>query len=288
MTPPPVNPPPVQSLWVGERLSPIEQLCVSSFLHHGHEFHLYRYGELAGVPAGARVMDAGAIIPRRQVFMHRYGSGSYAIFSDWFRWTLLYRRGGWWVDMDVVCLKPFVFEAAPVFGGDQNIVPGGSRNPGGGSCHIDVLWFPAGHAFCRHMMQRCAHPNRFTPYDTWRDCARKLKRIMLRRGRAFTNWGEAGGPVGFTRALAHYGLLEHAKPCSFFSPYLAFPRAQWRRMLLERFDGDLDALFPDSYSFHIGNEFLRLGGYDKHQPLRAHSLLGRLSEMYRGCGRRAV
>jgi len=59
VTPRPVNPPPVQSLWVGERLSPIEQLCVSSFLHHGHEFHLYAYGELAGVPAGAALKDAG-------------------------------------------------------------------------------------------------------------------------------------------------------------------------------------------------------------------------------------
>ncbi|MDD9856842.1 MAG: glycosyltransferase [Gammaproteobacteria bacterium] len=278
MTPPPVNPPPVQSLWVGERLSPIEQLCVSSFLHHGHEFHLYRYGELAGVPAGARVMDAGAIIPQREVFMHR--RGTYAIFSDWFRWALLERLGGWWVDMDVVCLKPFMFDDRLVFGGDKNIVPG-SGERGSGHCHIDILSFPAGHAFCRHMRERCAHPNRFVAYDSPGSRFLKLKRILLRRGREYTGWGEAGGPCGFTRALEHYGLLKLAKPYRVFSPYLAFPRRQWQRMLLEQFDGDVDALFPGSYSFHIGNEYLRLDGYDKSRPIPERSLLGRLSARYR-------
>lgn len=279
---PPPSPPPVQSLWIGEQLSPIEQLCARSFLHHGHEFILYVYDEPAGVPDGVRIKDANAILPASAVFMHNIGT--YAIFSDWFRWALLYRCGGWWVDMDVVCLKPFMFDEALVFGGDKNIATGSGKR-GSGFCHIDVLSFPAGHAFCKHMLERCAHPNRLVAYDTWRDRARKLKRIMLRRGREFTNWGEAGGPYGFTCALEYHGLLQFAKPYELFSPYLAYPRKQWQRMLLEQFagniDGDGDALFPGSYSFHIGNEFLRLDGYDKSKPFPAPSLLGRLSEHYR-------
>jgi len=265
-------------LWVGARLSPIERICARSFLHHGHEFHLYAYNDIAGVPAGVTVKDAASILPAREVFMHSIGT--YAIFSDWFRWALLYRRGGWWVDMDVVCLRPFLFDDALVFGGDKNIVPGDNRRHGG-YCHIDILRFPAGHAFCRHMRERCAHPNRFTVYDSWHDRARKLKRTLLRRGRAHTNWGEAGGPHGFTGALAHFGLLQKAKPYRFFSPYLAMPRVEWQRMLLQEFTGDVDALFPESYSFHIGNEYLRLDGYDKHQPLPAQSLLAKLNAKYR-------
>ncbi|MDD9855316.1 MAG: hypothetical protein OXU88_03945, partial [Gammaproteobacteria bacterium] len=86
---PPSSPPPVQSLWIGEQLSPIEQLCARSFMHHGHEFILYVYDEPAGVPDGVRVADANAILPASAVFMHNIGT--YAIFSDWFRWALLYR-----------------------------------------------------------------------------------------------------------------------------------------------------------------------------------------------------
>lgn len=281
-TPQSPTPPTVQSLWIGDALSPIEQLCAQSFLHHGHEFHLYAYDALDGVPAGVVVKDANDIIPQREVFMHRIGS--YAIFSDWFRWALLYQLGGWWVDMDVICLRPFLFDDEFVFGGDKNIVPGGNKRHGG-HCRIDILSFPARHQFCLHMRARCAHPNRFARYDSWRDRARKLKRILLRRGREYTNWGEAGGPYGFTRALEYYDLLKHAQPFETFSAYLTIPRRQWHRMLLEKFDGDgagdIDVLFPNSYSFHIGNEYLRLDNYDKHQPPPAQSLLGQLHAKYR-------
>jgi len=182
--------------------------------------------------------------------------------------------------MDVVCLKPFMFDDRLVFGGDNHIVPGSDKR-GSGHCHIDILRFPAGHAFCRHMSERCARPNRFVAYDSLGGRLLKLKRALLRRGGEYTDWGEAGGPRGFTRALEHYGLLKLAKPYEFFSPYLVYPRKRWKRMLLQEFDGDVDALFPGSYSFHIGNEFLRLDGYDKHQSLPAQSLLGRLNARYR-------
>ena len=31
----------IKSLWIGDQLSRLEQLCIKSFLYHGHEFHLY-------------------------------------------------------------------------------------------------------------------------------------------------------------------------------------------------------------------------------------------------------
>ena len=34
-------------------------------------------------------------------------SGSLAAFSNLFRYKLLLERGGWWVDTDVICLRPF-------------------------------------------------------------------------------------------------------------------------------------------------------------------------------------
>ncbi|WP_161805887.1 glycosyltransferase [Pedobacter sp. Hv1] len=41
--------------------------------------------------------------------------GSYATFSDWFRIGLLFKHGGWWVDMDTICLQAFDFEEEYVF-----------------------------------------------------------------------------------------------------------------------------------------------------------------------------
>ena len=42
----------IQSFWVGEPLSKLEQLCIQSFLDNGHEFHLYVYDDVQGIPEG--------------------------------------------------------------------------------------------------------------------------------------------------------------------------------------------------------------------------------------------
>ena len=34
----------IQSLWIGDRLSVMERLCIQSFLDQGHQFHLYGEG----------------------------------------------------------------------------------------------------------------------------------------------------------------------------------------------------------------------------------------------------
>jgi len=97
--------PAVQSLWIGSELSPMESLCINSFLKNGHPFHLYIYDEVSDIPEGTTVFDADTVIPRDKIFKHR--GGSYGVFADLFRYRLLLDKGGYWVDTDVVCLKPF-------------------------------------------------------------------------------------------------------------------------------------------------------------------------------------
>ena len=94
---------PVQSLWIGPRLSTMERLAVSSFLANGHDFLLYVYDEPEGVPAGATILDASRILPASRIFRYKE-SGSLAGFSNFFRYRMLLETGGWWVDMDTVCL----------------------------------------------------------------------------------------------------------------------------------------------------------------------------------------
>jgi hypothetical protein len=108
----------IQSLWIGSRLSLMEQLCIRSFQAHGHPFHLYVDQEPAGVPADTVLHDVREILPDSPI--HRYqsgfGVGSPALYSDIFRMALLHQRGGWWVDMDVVALQPFPETSEPVLG----------------------------------------------------------------------------------------------------------------------------------------------------------------------------
>ena len=98
----------VQSLWIGERLSSMEALAIRSFLSNGDQFHLYCYGHVDGVPEGTTIKDGNEILGRDRIFVYASGfaAGSYAAFSNFFRYKLLLEKGGWWVDTDVVCLRP--------------------------------------------------------------------------------------------------------------------------------------------------------------------------------------
>jgi glycosyltransferase involved in cell wall biosynthesis len=113
----------VHGLWIGRHLSKLELLTIHSFLQHGHEFHLWLYDDLdAPLPKGVVVEDAEAILPRSRIVHKRtndretgVGRGSLAPFADLFRYKLLYEKGGYWVDMDVTCLRPFDFRSAYLF-----------------------------------------------------------------------------------------------------------------------------------------------------------------------------
>ena len=112
----------VNALWIGSSLSNVELLSIYSFIKNGHTFTLWAYDKIeTPLPEGLIVKDASEIIPRENVFCYKYtnqfghGKGSYAGFSDIFRYKLLYEYGGWWVDMDVTCLKQFDFDDPYVF-----------------------------------------------------------------------------------------------------------------------------------------------------------------------------
>jgi len=112
----------VNALWIGKTLSPTELLTIKSFLDNGHNFRLWSYDAIeTKLPDGTDLRDANEIFPRKNVFCYKYsnqfghGKGSYAGFSDIFRYKLLYLYGGWWTDMDVTCLKPLDFDDEYVF-----------------------------------------------------------------------------------------------------------------------------------------------------------------------------
>jgi len=107
----------IQSLWIGSELSNNEILCLESFIFHGHIFHLYTYDSITNIPSGVVVKDASEIISKNLIFKDSLRSlGS---FADWFRLKLLDRKGGWWVDMDMICLNPFKVEMEYCFSSER-------------------------------------------------------------------------------------------------------------------------------------------------------------------------
>ncbi len=119
--------PPVQSLWVGPRLTAMERLAIQSFLDNGHAYHLYCYDAIDGIPAGTTIKDGAEVLPRGDIFVYSDGfaQGSVAAFSNFFRYKLLLERGGWWVDADVVCLRPFDMTDERLWASERTDPPGG-------------------------------------------------------------------------------------------------------------------------------------------------------------------
>ena len=110
----------IQSLWIGESLGPLQEISIASFLHHGHEYHLHCYQKIGNVPSGVVVEDASETLPESAIFCYPSGAerGSVAAFANLFRYKLLLERGGWWVNTDVVCLRPFDFAGPAVLAGE--------------------------------------------------------------------------------------------------------------------------------------------------------------------------
>jgi len=97
----------IQTFWIGDRLSNLEILSLKSFLDFNHEVHLYSYGNIINLPDNIVLMDANEVL-NIEIFNDLLNLNiSMANISDLFRYKMLYLKGGWWVDTDIICLKNF-------------------------------------------------------------------------------------------------------------------------------------------------------------------------------------
>ncbi|HNX30882.1 MAG TPA: hypothetical protein PKM35_04705 [Holophaga sp.] len=215
-----------QSLWIGKALSPLEILCIRSFLVHGHEFELYAYEELRGLPEGCTLRDAGAIQPREQVFRYRdgHGKGSPAGFANLFRYKLLAEKGGWWVDTDVLCLASDLPEAEVVFAPEEP-----------GRYNVAIMKFPAGH-----------------PLMDW------LYTTATTMGRGVL-FGQTG-PDLMTRGIHANGMQHLASPQDSFYP---IHYSQAKQVLDPRARNTVATSVQGATFLHLWNEMLRRMHYAK-------------------------
>ncbi|NBJ10777.1 glycosyltransferase family 32 protein [Microvirga arsenatis] len=88
------------AFWHGAALSPVAVMSLNSFLSRGFSVDLYTYGDVKFVPAGVSRRPAEAILPKERLFE---AHGGFEHFADLFRYCLIRKVGGWWIDTDVVC-----------------------------------------------------------------------------------------------------------------------------------------------------------------------------------------
>jgi Glycosyltransferase sugar-binding region containing DXD motif len=97
-------------------LSNNEIMSIKSFLRVGHPVRLWIYHPVGNLPVSDLLLveDGNQIVREEDVFKYR-DQDSYSAFSNIFRYRLLYKYGGYWADMDMVCLKAFDFKQPYVF-----------------------------------------------------------------------------------------------------------------------------------------------------------------------------
>ncbi len=235
----------IQGLWIGPELSLMEQLSISSFLINGHDYHLYVYDDVKNIPPGTVVRNASEILPADRIFQYKR-SPSYAGFANFFRYKLLFERGGWWTDTDTVCLKPFEFPEEYVFSSQM-----GER--GREAVNNGVIKAPAGSEIMAY---------------AWKVCEAKNPAKLV--------WGETG-PRLMAKALRKYSLERYRQAHQVFCP-VDYP--QWRTLL----EPNPDKLLDDrTFAIHLWNEMWRAAGQEKNAQYHPSSLYEELKRIYLPC-----
>ncbi len=228
----------IQGLWVGDRLSTMEQLCIRSYLANGHEFHLYTYGYCKGVPEGTINEDASTIVPREDIKRFR----NLPNFSDWWRWNLLYKKGGWWVDLDTVCIRPLDFADEYVFT-DGECAKGKNR-VGAGNIKLPPQ----------------------SELAAWAIEQIDAMDIAAVGSRDFSGFG----PTLLCAGINKFKLHRYTHPVYQFLPPI-FPTALTK---------DKVTLHPDTYVIHLWDNIWKHTGMNKDGTYAAHSLYEQLKHKY--------
>lgn len=214
----------IQSLWIGEELSLMEILCINSFLAHGHVFDLYTYGPVRGIPDGVTVCSAAEILPADRIFSYQHGveAGSVSVFANIFRLALLRMKGGIWTDLDMVCLKPFNFDAPYVFSSERTL-------EGKSKIHNGLIKAPAESPFLTSCLEQASATDPGT----------------VRHGQ--------NGAAVLAKEITRYRLEQHVQPTNCFCPV-----DYWEVEKLLSSSPEPN-LLKNAYAVHLWNEMWRRG-----------------------------
>lgn len=230
--------PEIATLWIGGRLSWLEQLCLKSFADAGHKITLYSYSPIDNIPPGVLAGDANDIYPGEPMLRHAR-TGSPAIHADMWRLHLLAKTDAIWVDADMYCHRPFAFESPYVYGWEK---PGLVCNA--------VLGLPKDSRTLSGLLTFFEDEYAIAP---WLQTEQQAE--LQREKDAGTpvhmteqNWGFTG-PASVTYFLQQTGEIDHAAPVEAFYP-ISFPDRN--KMIVSRHNDWVDTqLTEKTYGIHF-------------------------------------
>ncbi|MEP6021422.1 MAG: hypothetical protein ABJ251_23360 [Paracoccaceae bacterium] len=203
--------PDIATLWIGGRLSWLEQLCLKSFADAGHKITLYSYSPIDNIPEGVLAGDANDIYPGEPMLRHAR-TGSPAIHADMWRLHLLAKTDAIWVDADMYCYRPFTTDSPHVYGWEK---PGLVCNA--------VLGLPKDSPTLLGLLEFFKDEYAIAPW------LKPEQQAELQREKdagtpvhmTAQNWGFTG-PASVTHFLQETGEIAHAEPAEVFYP-IGFP-----------------------------------------------------------------
>ena len=197
---------------------------------------------MKNIPAGTVVRNAEEILPASAIFRYR-DSGSYSGFANFFRYELLWKYGGWWVDLDTICVRPLRFADDYVIGSEP-VFNGGSHPING------VLKAPRQSPLMQYLAQVCRGKD-----------PEKLK------------WGETG-PRLVAASIREFSLAEYVQESEVFCPWGWY---EWDKVLDPTASVSLD---EPIYAVHLWNEVWRREGRDRSEAYHPECLYERLKARY--------
>jgi FkbM family methyltransferase len=198
---------PVASLWIGEKLHYINQLCLKSHLHHGHPVILYCTDDVSNVPEGVEVRPASQIM---DISTARVKETSASFWSNVFRYQMIKKTGAIWIDCDAFCHQPFPDDQEWVFAGH------GMR----GALNCGVVGLPQD---CELMDQLLDYYEHLPDYPPWWNRKQRAKMDALptdmpQATRIYKAERTAFGPQAFTHFVKVTDNMDRA-----MSPSALYP-----------------------------------------------------------------
>ena len=215
----------IASLWIGNPLTKIEYMCISSFIQNGHDFTLFVYDTKMQVPPGTKKEDARKIVKEDRIFKI---DNSFGPFADMFRYKMIKDTGLIWTDTDNICLRPDWDFPEYVFGKQ-----GGEHD----LCANGIIKSPKDSKFIKDLVS-----------------------ISDKFNKDEIKWGEIG-PQLLTKTLKKHRLDDFIMPPEAFYPVHYWEwKDLWNRKKIEQ----VLERSKESYTIQIWNQMLSRQNYDKN------------------------